>query len=130
MIILPDKNLYDRIVEEYLFTKSVKLVVENLHTNTIKVRRVLITEGLWESQTSRNVGALHKAGKSVKEIAEELCMSEKNVQSYLPYTRGAYGGAKSLDAKRSDDYRKGWSRRRITRWLLRGQMGRSYWRRI
>jgi len=103
---LDDKELYNRIVDVYLLTKSVKKVVENLNTNTIKVRRVLITEGLWESQTSRKVGALHNAGKSVREIAKELCMSEKNVQSYLPYTRGAYGGAKSLDAKRSDDYRK------------------------
>lgn len=103
---LDDKELYNRIVDEYLLTKSVKKVVENLNTNTIKVRRVLITEGLWESQTSRKVGALHNAGKSVRAIAKKLCMSEKNVQSYLPYTRGAYGGAKSLDAKRSDDYRK------------------------
>ncbi len=103
---LDDKELYNRIVDEYLLTKSVKKVVENLNTNTIKVRRVIITEGLWKSQTSRKVGALHSAGKSVKEIAGELCMSEKNVQSYLPYTRGVYGGTKSLDAKRSDDYRK------------------------
>lgn len=103
---LDEKELYNRIIDEYLLTKSVKKVVENLNTNTIKVRRVLITEGLWDSQTSRNVGALHNAGKSAKEIATELCMSEKNVQSYLPYTRGAYGGAKSLDAKRSNEYRK------------------------
>jgi len=123
---LDKKKLYNRIVDEYLLTKSVKKVVENLHTNTIKVRRVLITEGLWESQTSRKVGALHSAGKSVKEIAKELCMSEKNVQSYLPYTRGAYGGAKSLDAKRSDDYRKRMEQAASNQVAIKGLYGKEF----
>ncbi len=99
-------DLYEQIVEEYRATGSVKQVVKNLNTNTIKVRRVLITEGLWESESSRNVGALYYEGKTTKEIARELCMSEKNVQSYLPYSRGAYGGTKSNDAERSEEYRK------------------------
>lgn len=98
-------ELYEQIVEEYKKTGSVKQVVENLGSNVIKVRRVLITEGLWESKTSRNVGDLYSEGKSTKEIAEELCISEKNVQSYLPYSRGAYGGEKSGDATRSKEYR-------------------------
>ena len=98
-------DLYEKIVEEYKKTGSVKKVVENLNSNTIKVRRVLITEGLWESESSRSVGELFAKGKSVKEIAKELCMSEKNVQSYMPYTRGAYGGEKSSDAQRSEEYR-------------------------
>lgn len=98
-------DLYQKIVDEYHATGSVKQVVANLNTNTIKVRRVLITEGLWESPTSRNVAECYAAGMSVKEIANELCMSEKNVQSYMPYTRGAYGGTKSNDAERSGEYR-------------------------
>ncbi|MDO4962221.1 MAG: hypothetical protein Q4E57_10315 [Eubacteriales bacterium] len=32
-------------------------------------------------------------------------MSEKNVQSYMPYTRGVYGGEKSDTAERSKEYR-------------------------
>ncbi len=100
------QDLYQQIVEEYKATGSVRQVVENLNTNTIKVRRVLITEGLWESTSSRNVGKLYYEGKTTGEIARELCMSEKNVQSYLPYSRGAYGGKKSNDAERSEEYRK------------------------
>ncbi|MCR5650066.1 MAG: hypothetical protein K6F86_02655 [Lachnospiraceae bacterium] len=99
-------DLYEQIVDEYMATGSVRQVVKNLNTNTIKVRRVLITEGLWESESSRNVGALYYEGKTTKEIAQELCMSEKNVQSYLPYSRGAYGGKRSNDAERSEEYRK------------------------
>ena len=99
-------ELYEKIVEEYTKCGSVLKVAEILKTNTIKVRRVLITEGLWESDTSRNVGDLFREGKTVKEIAEILCMSEKNVQSYMPYTRGSYGGKKSKDAERSEGYRE------------------------
>lgn len=99
-------DLYNLIIEEFNKTGSVNQVAKNLGSNTIKVRRVLITEGLWESESSRQVGALFAQGKNVKEIAKELCMSEKNVQSYMPYTRGAYGGSKSNDAERSDAYRE------------------------
>lgn len=120
-----ERKLYEQIIDEYLLTRSVKKVVDNLKTNTIKVRRVLITEGLWESQTSRNVGVLHNAGKSVKEIAKDLCMSEKNVQSYLPYTRGEYGGVKSLDAKRSDDYRKRMEQAAINQVAIKGFEGKE-----
>ena len=99
-------ELYKNIVEEYLSSGSVLKVADRLKTNTIKVRRVLITEGLWESETSRKIGELYREGKKVNEIAGILCMSEKNVQSYLPYSRGSYGGAKSKDAERSEEYRE------------------------
>ena len=99
------KDLYEQIIKEYKKTGSVLKVVKNLHTNTIKVRRILITEGLWASKTGRNVGVLFREGMSVNEIAKELGISEKNVQSYVPYTRGAYGGEKSNDAVRSKRYR-------------------------
>ena len=49
-------ELYEQIVEEYKKTGSVKQVVENLGSNVIKVRRVLITEGLWESKGEFHVG--------------------------------------------------------------------------
>ncbi len=98
-------DLYNKIIDEYRKTGSVKTVVNNLNTNTIKVRKVLITEGLWKSKTSRKVGELYSVGKTTKEIAQELFMSEKNVQSYIPYSRGAYGGEKSNDAERSGEYR-------------------------
>ncbi len=48
-------------------------------------------------------------GKTVPQIAEELFVSEKTVQAYLPYTRTdkGYGGDdRSADAVKSDDYRK------------------------
>lgn len=98
---------YQNIIKVYLQTGSVKETAERLKTYPIKVRRVLITEGLWSSRTSEAIGALWNQGMTVEKIAEELCLSEKNIQSYLPYTRGQYGGENRSDtAVRSGIYRE------------------------
>ncbi len=98
---------YQNIIKTYLKTGSVKDTSRILGTYPIKVRRVLITEGLWSSRTSEAIGALWERGFTVPEIAEALCLSEKNIQSYLPYTRGQYGGENRSDtAIRSQIYRE------------------------
>ena len=61
---------------------------EKLGTYPIKVRRVLITEGLWSSRTSIAVGELHRQGKTTAEIAEQLHMSEK-MCNHISLTREA-----------------------------------------
>lgn len=100
-------ELYDRIIETYRQTHSVKKTAEILGTSVIKVRRVLITEGLWSSTTSRKICELWEKGMSTKEIAEQLHYTEKNVQAFLPYTKGDYGReGKSLDSVRSKEYRE------------------------
>lgn len=104
---LMKEELYQNIIEIYLQTGSVKDTANYLQTYPIKVRRVLITEGLWSSRTSEAIGFLWEQGLTVLEIAEELCLSEKNIQSYLPYTRGQYGGTNRSDtAIRSEIYRE------------------------
>lgn len=100
-------ELYQQIIDNYKETGSVKRTAEKLGTYPIKVRRVLITEGLWHSKTSDQVLELLAQGKSVAEIAENLVISEKNVQSYMPYSRGQYGGEdRSNEAIRSEEYRE------------------------
>ena len=100
-------NLYHMIIQVYQETSSVKETAKKLGTYPIKVRRVLITEGLWNSNTSVQIGSLYARGLSVAEIAKQLFISEKNVQSYLPYSRGQYGGDnRSDEAVRSEVYRE------------------------
>lgn len=101
------EELYQNIIKVYLQNGSVKETADYLKTYPIKVRRVLITEGLWSSRTSKAIGVLWNQGMTVSEIAEKLCLSEKNIQSYLPYTRGQYGGENRSDtAVRSGIYRE------------------------
>ena len=101
------ENLYQKIIQIYHETESVKETAKKLGTYPIKVRRVLITEGLWHSNTSIQIVSLYASGLSVAEIAKQLFISEKNVQSYLPYSRGQYGGDnRSGEAVRSEGYRE------------------------
>lgn len=100
------EELYQQIIDKYHETRSVKKTAEALGTYPIKVRRVLITEGLWHSKTGDRIMELSDQGMTVAQIAEKLVISEKNVQSYMPYTRGQYGGSnRSDEAIRSEEYR-------------------------
>ena len=85
------EDLYKNIIKVYLQTGSVKETAEHLKTYPIKVRRVLITEGLWGSRTSDTIGALWNQGMTVSEIAEKLCLSEKNIRFSPPYCPLVYG---------------------------------------
>lgn len=100
----PD-TLYKQIVEEYDNTQSIAAIAKKLHTTQVRVQRVLITEGLWTSRRTKQVADLRSFGMTVHEIAEFLGIDEKTVQTYLPYSRGQYGGNKTDDSARSRDYR-------------------------
>ena len=106
---MPYDDIYQQVIDDFKITGSVKKTAENVGTTLVRAQRILITEGLWSSPTSENVLRLHQMGKGVSEIAQELFVSEKTVQAYLPYIRTdkGYGGEdRSADAVKSDDYRK------------------------
>ena len=99
-------ELIDEIIQAYQATNSILETAQIIGVSTVKVRKILITEGLWESDTSNKIGALLKQGYQTEEVAKILCMSVKNVQAYMPYERGTYGGTQvSGDAIRSGNYR-------------------------
>ena len=100
-------NLYVEIIKTYLDTESVKLTADTLHTTPVKVRKVLITEGLWSSKKSLEIQHYVNLGKTTAEIADILSTTEKAVQQYLPYTKGLYNGDNpSVAAVNSADYRE------------------------
>ena len=102
-----EQSLYEKVIGEFKNKLSVKEIASKLEISIVKVRRILITEGLWSSRSSDEIGRLYKQNYSVKEIADELHMTEKNVQAYLPYTKGVYGlDNKSESASWSDDFRR------------------------
>lgn len=104
---MSEQSLYEKVIGEFKNKLSVKEIASKLQISIVKVRRILITEGLWRSRSSDEIGKLYKQNYSVKEIAEALHMTEKNVQAYLPYSKGVYGlDDKSESAAWSDDFRK------------------------
>ena len=97
----------EKIIETYFETDSIIETAKICEVSTVKVRKILITAQLWSSKTSDAIADLLEQGKTTAEIADELCMSVKNVQAYMPYERGAYGGdERSLEAIRSSKYRQ------------------------
>lgn len=98
-------SLFEKVSEVYRSLGSINDAAAVLGISTVKTRRILITLGLWSSPTSQEIGALYKQGYSVKEIAEKLCITDKNVQAYLPYSKGTYG-RNTYDAQMSHDYRE------------------------
>lgn len=96
----------NRIIQIYNSCNSIMKTSRLTGVSTVKVRKILITEGLWESDTSRQIRLLLDQESTTEDIAKRLNMSVKNVQAYMPYERGVYGGESvSPDAKRSEKYR-------------------------
>lgn len=102
-----DDILYLNIIMDYLDTDSVEKTARNLSVSPVKVRKVLITEGLWSSRTSLEIQHYLNEKKTTAEIARILNTTEKAVQQYLPYSRGLYKSEnRSVDAIKSAEYRR------------------------
>ena len=81
--------------------------VHGIGLSTAKIRKILITGGLWTTERSREVAELYERYGSVHRVAEELGLSEGLVTTYLPYRRTVYDlEEKSGNARRIDRWRK------------------------
>lgn len=99
------EELYNAIIAEYEYTKSIAQIAKKLHTTQVRVQRVLITEGLWTSKRTEQIAELRAQGLKVNQIAEQLGKDVKTIQTFLPYSRGQYGRCETSDAARSKEYR-------------------------
>lgn len=73
----------------------------------IRMRKLLITAGVYSTETSRQIASYIEAGVSVEEIQRIMQLSRASVHSYIPYTKAVYKlPERSTDADRMDLYRK------------------------
>lgn len=77
--------------------------------NPIKVRKLLITAGVYESEIGTQVLMLYEKGKTVEEIGVLLQLSRASVHSYLPYEKIIY----KLDQVPEGDISVGAERQRL-----------------
>ena len=90
------------VIDSYTINQSILETAKATGISTVKVRKILITEGLWQSNTSIKIGELLSQGMTTEEIADRLYMSVKmcrpiclmkeaytGVENYLrmPYVR-------------------------------------------
>ena len=125
--------LYDK--EEH---PSLQIIADELDLNPIKVRKLLITAGVYKSEIADQVqqvfGTHRKAGLSHTEAItatmRELNLSKASVTSYLPYEKGVYFPAEtdsnniSVGAERIRRMRK---RNKVLETLLNEQSEEALW---
>ena len=125
--------LYDK--EEH---PSLQIIADELDLNPIKVRKLLITAGVYKSEIADQVqqvfGTHRKAGLSHTEAItatmRELNLSKSSVTSYLPYEKGVYFSAEtdnknlSVGAERIRRMRK---RNKVLETLLNEQSEEALW---
>ena len=81
--------------------------MHGIELSTAKIRKILITGGLWTTERSREVAELYERYRSVHRVAKILGLSPGLVTTYLPYTRTVYDlEEKSGNARRIDRWRR------------------------
>jgi hypothetical protein len=82
------------------------ILAEKLGTTTLKIRKMLITSGAYESTLSLQINELYSNGKSIKEIQSITGLSAASISGYLPYHKTIYNLKEStLVAERLRKYR-------------------------
>ena len=114
------KNLKEQMesaVALYNSEMSLQVVGEELGLNPIKVRKLLITAGVYESDVAEKVQntfeeyrETQKYKEAILSTAKDLQLSKASVTSYLPYQKGVYFPSTekekiSVDAERQRRYR-------------------------
>lgn len=86
---------------------SLATIANDLGMNPVKVRKLLITAGVYESSIADCILILRREGKPLVEIMEATGLSRASVHSYLPYSKVPYKANEiSATAERLRLYRK------------------------
>ena len=97
----PPENTADENGRMYL-----NLLAEEFSMTPIKVRKLLISSGVYQTDISMRVNELYKSGKTIKEIQEIVGLSAASVSGYLSYQKTVYNLEVSTDvANRLRKYR-------------------------
>ena len=112
------KEQMDAAVVLYNSEMSLQAIADALNLNPIKVRKLLITAGVYESEVAEKVNNTFEGYRetqdyktSILSTANTLKLSKASVTSYLPYKKGVYfpsGADKekiSVGAERQRRYR-------------------------
>lgn len=101
------EKLLEDIKEAYENADSLRTLASELNMTLLKLRKLLITAGVFTSDICMEVNRLYESGKKIPEIMKITGLSRASVHSYLPYCRGVYNTKElSLDAKRCRVYRE------------------------
>ncbi|MBR3638815.1 MAG: hypothetical protein IKN45_12975 [Lachnospiraceae bacterium] len=87
--------------------KSIRKLSKEFNISIMKTRKILVTAGVYSTETSRTIQKLYEQGFSIPEIMAKTSLSKSSVCSYLPYSKVIYRMENaSVDADRKRMQRK------------------------
>ncbi len=93
--------------ELYQENCSLREIAAELSLNPQKVRKLLITGGVYFSPIAEEIAECIRKGMAIEKIMEQTKLSRSSVNSYLPYTRPPYKANEiSTNAMRIAKYRE------------------------
>lgn len=100
------KELIAAVVDSYDETGELKFTAEEFDMSALKIRKLLITAGVYSNEISDEVNDLYESGKTIAEIRQITGLGKSSVNGYLPYTKAIYKPEElSLNAERINVFR-------------------------
>jgi len=87
-----ESAFFREVVAEYRKQGSIRATAAALNISESKARKILIKEREVEYDRTHQAMVLLKYGRTLEETADSLGVSMKVLNSYLPYSKGDYGG--------------------------------------
>lgn len=78
----------------------------DIHLSTSKIRKILISGGVYSTELSRSVAKEMEIYKDAKKVAKVLGISTSTVTTYLPYQRQVYNEEPSENARTIKKWRE------------------------
>lgn len=78
------------VIRLYEQGEPIKRIAHRLSLSEGKVKKILITAGLYSSPLTRDIAERTKAGQTVEQIAVALGVSKNVILGNMPYTKGMY----------------------------------------
>ena len=98
---------YDDRIERSEDAPSIRDVAAAMDTTPLRIRKMLVTAGVYSTSLSREVQKLYEEGHTIQQIMDETGLRRSSVHAYLPYVKGNYCLPEStLNAERRRVFRK------------------------
>lgn len=102
----PGDEKWLEIMEDY---PTISETAEEFSVTPMKVRKLLITGGCYNTEMYREIVRLKAKGLSVEQIAEKVNKKPVTVRSYLPYERVIYNlEERSVNADKLQRFKQKW----------------------
>lgn len=84
------RELMDVVSGIYAEKGELQATAEEIGLSALKVRKILVTAGVFENEIADEVNRLYRDGKSPVEIQEITGLGRSSVNGYLPYVKALY----------------------------------------